>query len=379
MKNIIIHNGSLSIGGQEKMLIEFLKMLNPKKYNILLLVEENKGIENHYEKLIPSYVNYKFLTSDKFMKKLDFYKKKNTVISKIIYSFLLKRKKKIAIKNMAKELYFSDIIIDYDMGLIRHIDKLKLENKKIAGWSHAGSGEEQRKEKKEKNMKKYNHIVTINEEMRKGYIKNYKQKGIKIHKITNFIDLENIKIMANKETGKNFGKYILSIGSLTKNKNHNLLIEAFSLLPEAVKKDCNLVILGEGSERKSLEKLIKEKKLEKNIFLEGNVGNPYKYIKNSFFCVHPSLEEGLPLVLLEMLGLNKGIIAVKNNGSSEVLDNGEYGILIENNLEELVFNLEKLFTDDKVRELLEKNANKRACVYDNKTIKLKIEEFIDNL
>ena len=42
-KRLLIHNGSISIGGQEKMLVEFLKALSPEKYEILLLVEQNIG------------------------------------------------------------------------------------------------------------------------------------------------------------------------------------------------------------------------------------------------------------------------------------------------------------------------------------------------
>lgn len=69
-KNIIIHTGNISVGGQEKMMIEFLKILSPEKYNITLLIEEDKDHENHYEKYIPNYVKYYFLTSKEFIKKL---------------------------------------------------------------------------------------------------------------------------------------------------------------------------------------------------------------------------------------------------------------------------------------------------------------------
>lgn len=52
-KRLLIHNGSISIGGQEKMLVEFLKALSPEKYEILLLVEQNIGDEKSYIEEIP--------------------------------------------------------------------------------------------------------------------------------------------------------------------------------------------------------------------------------------------------------------------------------------------------------------------------------------
>ncbi|MGL6023126.1 MAG: glycosyltransferase, partial [Cetobacterium sp.] len=122
LKKIIIHTGSLKIGGQEKMLSELLKVINLNKYKILLLIEEDCGIKNIYEKDIPNSVEYKFLTTEKFMQKLEKYKSSKNLIHKILYSVLLKSKKKIAIKNLKKNLNYSDIIIDYNLGLLRHVN-----------------------------------------------------------------------------------------------------------------------------------------------------------------------------------------------------------------------------------------------------------------
>ena len=49
------------------MLIEFLNILDPTKYEVLLLIEENKGKNNDYIDEIPKWINYKFLTSEKLM------------------------------------------------------------------------------------------------------------------------------------------------------------------------------------------------------------------------------------------------------------------------------------------------------------------------
>ena len=107
-KKLIIHNGNISIGGQEKMLIEFLKVLDPNKYDILLLIEENNGKRNDYINDIPSWIKYHFLTSEKFMEKLEKNKKSKNPIRKFFYSLLLKRKKIIAINELKKYLDFSN-------------------------------------------------------------------------------------------------------------------------------------------------------------------------------------------------------------------------------------------------------------------------------
>ena len=93
-KKLGIHTGNISIGGQEKMLIEFLKILSPEKYEIELYIEEDKGDKNYYEKEIPSYVHYQFLTEKSFMRKLEYYKNKKNIFYRIIYSYLLRKKRK---------------------------------------------------------------------------------------------------------------------------------------------------------------------------------------------------------------------------------------------------------------------------------------------
>lgn len=190
-KKLLIHNGNISIGGQEKMLMEFLNILDSKKYEILLLIEENNGKRNDYIDRIPKWIDYKFLTTEEFMNKIEKYQSSKNFLEKLYYSHLLKLKKKISLKELKKYLNFSDIIIDYDMGLLRNLHRINLQNKKIIGWSHAGSGELLRKKQKRENVNKYDCIVTINETMKNGYLKNYNNK--EVVKIYNFLDFDLIE------------------------------------------------------------------------------------------------------------------------------------------------------------------------------------------
>ena len=138
MKKLIIRSGNLTIGGQEKMLVEFLNVLDPKKYEVLLLIEEDNGEENIYEKELPAWIHYEFLVPRKFMKKIQKAKRSKSFIRKIYYSYFLKKKKKISIQNFAKHLNFSDYIIDYDLGLLRNVEQVDLEGKTLVGWSQIG-------------------------------------------------------------------------------------------------------------------------------------------------------------------------------------------------------------------------------------------------
>lgn len=377
-KKLLIHNGNISIGGQEKMLMEFLNILDSKKYEILLLIEENNGKRNDYIDRIPKWVDYKFLTTEEFMNKIEKYQSSKNFLEKLYYSHLLKLKKKISLKELKKYLNFSDIIIDYDMGLLRNLHKINLQNKKIIGWSHAGSGELLRKKQKRENVNKYDCIVTINETMKNGYLKNYNNK--EVVKIYNFLDFDLIEKKAEEKLEKDYGKYIISVGSLTENKNHKLLINAFKILKNKYKVSEKLLIAGEGKERENLEKQIKELNLENDVLLLGQIENPYKYIKNSELYILPSKSEGLPLTLLEAMRLRKMVICIKNDGTNEVLEDRKYGeFTLENETEKIAEKINYYLENKNERKKYEELGYERTKDFGKEKGKQIIEEFIDRL
>ena len=108
-----------------------------------------------------------------------------------------------------------------------------------------------------------------------------------------------------------------------------------------------LVILGEGKERKNLEKLIVKLDLENQILLFGKVDNPFIYMKYAKFFILSSRYEGFANVLLEALACGAPVIATDcETGTSEIIKNGENGILVPVADEEaLKVAMEKLFND----------------------------------
>lgn len=125
---------------------------------------------------------------------------------------------------------------------------------------------------------------------------------------------------------------ILSVGSLKEQKNFHNLINAFDLLPNEIKTDAVLIILGEGELRNELESLIKLKNLDKNIFLLGYQVNPSPWFDSATLFVLPSSWEGFGNVLVEALQSCLPIVSTDcKSGPSEILDHGRYGELVEIN------------------------------------------------
>lgn len=105
------------------------------------------------------------------------------------------------------------------------------------------------------------------------------------------------------------------------------------------------LIIGEGEERKRLEKLIHQNNLNQHVFLLGFIDNAAQYIKAfDVFCL-TSKSEALALVLLEA-GLGKiPVIASCVGGIPELITDGETGFLFEKqNVNELTNKIEHVLS-----------------------------------
>jgi len=120
---------------------------------------------------------------------------------------------------------------------------------------------------------------------------------------------------------------IISVGSLTKQKDYDTLLNAFKIVSEKI--DIDLVILGEGPMRSDLQQLTEEFTIEDNVIFPGFVDNPYPEIKNADALVLSSKWEGLPNVLIEALACGTSVVSTNcPHGPEEILGGGEYGLLV---------------------------------------------------
>lgn len=103
-------------------------------------------------------------------------------------------------------------------------------------------------------------------------------------------------------------KKIVTVGRLVEAKNHKLLINAFNNVVK-IYPDYELIIYGEGKERKSLEKLINDLDLVNKVFLLGETKDVFNEIKDCELFVLSSNHEGFPNVLIEAMCLGLAVIS----------------------------------------------------------------------
>jgi glycosyltransferase involved in cell wall biosynthesis len=166
-------------------------------------------------------------------------------------------------------------------------------------------------------------IVVVSEALKKYLVEQEKISKEKILTINNGLNFEYIYNLQGEDLGSQnkriFKKPVLiSIGRLVHQKGYIYLLQALKRLLKD--QDVNLVILGDGPLRNSLEKLTNELDITNNVFFLGYVENPFKFISNSQVFVLGSLYEGFPNAMIEAMACGIPIVSTDcQSGPREIL------------------------------------------------------------
>lgn len=150
--------------------------------------------------------------------------------------------------------------------------------------------------------------------------------------ILNAVDVKRIEGLANEPLDDRWlsataPPLLLSVGTLTPRKDMGVLVRALAIVRRS--RECNLMILGEGSERGRLEELVRELELEECVRMPGFAANPFPWMSRADVLLSASLAEGCPNVIQQALACNTAIVATDcPGGTAEVLENGRWGRLV---------------------------------------------------
>jgi glycosyltransferase involved in cell wall biosynthesis len=120
---------------------------------------------------------------------------------------------------------------------------------------------------------------------------------------------------------------VVAVGGLRVQKDFATLLRAFALVKE--RRDARLIIVGEGTERVALSRLVTQLGLENHVSLPGWVPCVYPYISRAAAFALSSRWEGFPAVLIEALACGVPIVSTDcPSGPREVLAEGKHGRLV---------------------------------------------------
>ena len=201
----------------------------------------------------------------------------------------------------------------------------------------------------------------------------------KIEGLHNLVDTVSIKEYAEKEPEQHFCGdtfNIVSCGRLNKDKGFDLAIKACKSLLE---KGLNIkwYVLGGGPEEASLKNQAKECGVKDTIIFLGSCINPYPYMKQADLFVQSSRIEAFGLTITEALALGVPVVSTKTDGGTEIITDGENGILCDISWESIESAVERAINDPAFLKKLKCGAQSTDFEKSNSDIMNRLYEEID--
>lgn len=205
-------------------------------------------------------------------------------------------------------------------------------------------------------------IIAVSEEMKNDIVKVYGISEKKISVIHNGIDIEKYRKMENDEILRRLGvkkPYILFVGRLTRQKGIFELVEAMKRVK------ARLVLVTGKPDTAEIEAELNAKLKEMdNITWINRMLSEDEIIalySSAQLFVCPSIYEPFGIINLEAMACGAPVVASAVGGIKEVIQNGKNGILVEpGNVEALVEGIDKVLSDERLREKLIEEGRKRA-------------------
>lgn len=123
-------------------------------------------------------------------------------------------------------------------------------------------------------------------------------------------------------------KFVM-VGRLNKDKRYEVALQAFSKMVTTYK-NATLEIVGDGEERKNLEKLVMELGIANSICFKGNQSSEkiVDILHKSNIFLLSSQREGWPTALVEAIATGRYAVATQVSGVEDILDSDDRGLII---------------------------------------------------
>ena len=120
---------------------------------------------------------------------------------------------------------------------------------------------------------------------------------------------------------------VIAVGRLEPQKDFATLIRAFAQVVQTT--PCRLLILGDGSERAMLSRLVASLNLDDLVEMPGFAPNPHAYVARAAVLVLSSRFESLANVVIEAMAVGTPVVATNcPSGPAEALGGGRFGTLV---------------------------------------------------
>ncbi|MEG1312473.1 MAG: glycosyltransferase [Romboutsia sp.] len=366
---------SLTIGGSEKSLVSLLDLIDYSKYEVdLFMLKKGEA----FDKYIPAEVNvldipdyYRYINNEN-IKKSNIIKIKYSIcryksslelrlngkIKKLLNNQqIFYKNQRNVLDNLTKKY---DVAIAYAQGFPTYFVADKVNAIKKLAWINC----DYKTTSYDKNMDKIfydkiDKIIAVSKVCKDSIIAVNKIYEEKIEVIMDIVNPELIEMMSNSNV-EEFDSNKINILTVARlvvhHKGYDVAVMAAKILKDK-KIGFKWYVVGEGSDRHEIEKLIEKNNLEENFILLGSRDNPYPYMKSCDIYVQPSRYEGFGLTVIEAKVLKKTIVCSNFNTVKELINNEVDGLVVGMKSDNLAVGIMRVISDIEFQNRIKYNLN----------------------
>lgn len=377
---------SLGCGGAEKSLVSLLSLLDRQKYDLYLWMIHPEGAFKYLlSEDITVVEQPRYHAFESFLVRL----------SAIAYSLMRRWNHLIGKDEYWGESYYKsrgraikvprgrwDIVVAYHQGLVTYVVADKFRDCKKVGWVNADifkTGYNIRF-----NARFYRKIdrICVVSDILHGLMENrLPEFSDKYLTVWDIVSPQVIRELARHPVSQLKGssdEYVfVTTGRLHAIKGYDLAVEAGHYLKRKGLK-FKWYFIGEGPERKSIERLIHTLDLQDEIILLGLQTNPYPYMAQADVYVQTSRHEGFCMTIAEAKILALPIVSTNFDVVYNQIEHQKNGLIAEMDGQKIGAQIMRLVHDDALRERIRNAVRKEdntTCLTETK----KVEKLFDDL
>lgn len=362
---------SLAGGGAEKVLATLVENIDKSKFDVTVCAISGGG---KYEDDVKRHCQYRALL-----------KVPASIVSKILYYIKHHLIYKWLPVSLSYRLFVPkgfDVEVAFVEGFATKLLSYSSNGRKIA-WVHIDLKNNhwtksvyKSIEQEKRVYSRYETVVCVSETARKGFHNEFGELPNSVVTRYNPIDSSLIRTLAQEtQSGPHSVPLLVTTGRLEMQKGYDRLVRIVKWLVDDGLK-FKLWILGAGTQEVSLKGYVKENGLTDVVFFLGFHSNPYKYIAQGDLFVCSSRSEGYSTAVTEALILGVPVITTECSGMKEMLNNGEYGVITDNDEEALYKGMKRLLEDKALLQYYKEKAGKRGMDFSMKNLMTPIEEML---
>lgn len=197
--------------------------------------------------------------------------------------------------------------------------------------------------------------------------------GIDLSRFRDCVVTQEQKMQLRQSLGIGGSDLVMTyVAEINNNKNQRLLVNALELLRRDFP-GIKLLLIGPEHDGGVLRRSAPD-----GVIFAGWRGDIPELLKISDIYVASSKSEGLPINLLEAMACELPVVAAKNRGHCEIIDDGVNGLLVEQGeAGELAERVRWLVEDDALRQKITRQAGMDIGQYETKQVLKELEEILE--